>query len=97
MNSIICEGIHTKCKIKFYYEGGTRIVEPFCYGVNSKGDEVLRAYQTDGYSQSDKPYGWRIYIVHKISSISLLNDSFSGNRPYYNPNDRAMVRIYCCI
>lgn len=97
MNSLICEGINKKCKIQFYYEDGMRIVEPFCYGLNNKGNEVLRAYQTGGYSKSGNPCGWRIYNIAKVSSITILNDRFDGNRPEYNPDDKQMLRVFCNI
>jgi hypothetical protein len=97
LNSIICEGINRRCKIQFKYEGETRVVEPFFYGINTKGNEVLRAFQTDGYSQSANPFGWRIYNVAKISAITLLNDSFDGCRSDYNKNDKQIPTLICNI
>ena len=97
MNSNICEAIKLKRKIQFYYEGGTRTVEPYCYGINAKGNEVLRAYQTSGYSQSGNPGGWRLFITAKINSLILLNDGFDGNRSEYNPYEKQMTRIYCNV
>lgn len=31
-------------QVEFNYDGFTRVVEPFCYGVNREGHEVLRGY-----------------------------------------------------
>lgn len=97
MNSKICEAINSKRVIQFDYNGGMWLVEPFCYGISSKGNEILRGYQTGGYSESGKPEGWKLFDLSKVSGLEITNISFEGIRPDYNPNDRAMVRIYCCI
>jgi len=34
MRTDICSAINAKKVIQFYYNGGTRLVEPFCYGVH---------------------------------------------------------------
>ena len=44
MNSNICDAIENQFVIEFYYEREIRIVEPHCYGVSSKGNEIIRGY-----------------------------------------------------
>jgi len=50
MNLEICAAIRTRSVIQFYYDGGLRTVEPHCHGVSKDGNELLRGYQTGGYS-----------------------------------------------
>lgn len=57
MNPIICSAIRSKQVIRLYYRGGFRMIEPFCYGASTAGSELLRAYQTGGYSESGSPSG----------------------------------------
>ncbi len=52
MNSIICSAIRSHNVIRFYYDSGYRTAEPFCHGAGSAGNDLLRAYQTDGHSES---------------------------------------------
>lgn len=97
MNSSICEAIKTKKVISFFYDGGVRIVEPFCYGCNTKNNDVLCAYQIGGYSSSGNPDGWKLYIVSNMSDFTITNKSFLGRRDGYNPADKRMINIYCNI
>lgn len=97
MNPTICESIKSKKIIHFYYDGGLRTVEPFCYGVGTEGNDLLRGYQTGGFSESGNSSGWKLFDLSKASSLEKTNTIFQGIRPYYNPNDKAMVKVYCCI
>lgn len=94
MDSEIVNAIRNKNLLEFYYDGGTRVVEPHCYGLTTKGSEGLRAYQVDGYSSSGK-MGWKMFDMGKARSIKALNQSFSNPRSGYRRGDRGMGRIYC--
>lgn len=94
----ICSAINSKQVIEVYYNGGTRLVEPFCYGVHKNtNNEVLRCYQISGYSESGEPVGWKLFLATNISNLVITNKHFAGSREYYNPNDKAMTTIYCHI
>lgn len=97
MNTMICSAINSKKVIRFDYNGGFRTVEPFCHGLSTAGNEVLRGYQTGGYSESGDSVGWKLFQVSKISSMTITNDYFDVKRPGYNPNDSAMTTIYCNV
>lgn len=94
MNSVICSAIRNKQVIQFFYNGGTRVVEPHCHGVTTAGNEGLRAYQISGYSESGK-MGWKMFDLNHASSIIILDDTFSSPRPGYNRDDKGMSQIYC--
>ncbi len=97
MNPMICSAIRSKQVTRFYYNGGFRTVEPFCYGVSTTGHEVLRGYQTGGDSESGDPMGWKLFRVAEIASLTITNGHFDTIRPGYNPNDPAMTTIYCHV
>jgi hypothetical protein len=91
----ICSAIELNRVIKFYYNGGIRLVEPFCCGVHkTTGSNVLRGYQIGGYSESGETEGWKLFQVSEISELVITDDTFSCSRANYNPNDKAMSTIY---
>jgi len=94
MNSVLCKTILEKKVIRFYYDGGYRLAEPHCYGVSKDGNELLRAYQTGGYSESNNPMGWKLFRLDELSNLSTTEDSFTNSRLQYDPNDKAMASIY---
>jgi hypothetical protein len=95
MNSIICSAIQQHNVLHFYYNGGFRFVEPFCYGLGTSGHELLRGYQISGYSESQGLPPWRLFKVDEIQSLTIADSHFTIARPDYNPDDSAMQHIYC--
>jgi predicted DNA-binding transcriptional regulator YafY len=93
---LICNAIAEKKIIQFRYDGYTRIVEPFCCGINTKDNYVLRSFQIGGHS-STKKNGWKMFDLADISKLEILDDRFEGNRKGYNPKDSAMVKFFCHI
>lgn len=94
MNSIICNAIDNKEVLEFCYHGENRVIEPFCYGVSTSGNEVLRAFQISGYSDSGKSFGWKMFKVNEMKYIHDKGLKFNGKREHYNPNDKNMVEIF---
>src|SRR3979490_801243 len=96
MDSSICSAIRNRKVLRLVYDWGNRVVEPHCYGVNDKGHELLRCYQTSGESKSNEPRGWKIFRVDEINQLTALDQSFAAPRQGYNRGDIAMTReIYC--
>jgi hypothetical protein len=84
--------------MSFYYRGGIRFVEPFCYGLHKgSGNEVLRGYQVGGFSEFGEPFGWKLYPVDEISKLVITDDNFRGDRKNYDPDDPMMRKIICKI
>ncbi len=54
MKEIICDAIEKRKILSFDYKGLERIVEPYAFGTNSKGNYKLGAYQIGGFSESKK-------------------------------------------
>lgn len=97
MENIIREAIANKQLLEFIYKDELRIVEPYTFGVTTKGNDVLSGYQIDGESTSSNELGWRLFTLDKIDNLNLLEDDFSGDRDEYNPNDSRMSHIYCTL
>ncbi len=95
-NAVVCQAIESRKVLRFFYNGGFRTVEPFCHGVSTAGNFVLRGFQSGGYSES-KRVGWKMFEITKISRLSVLDENFDGRRPHYNPNDSAMVKIFARV
>lgn len=93
MNTEIIKAIKSKKLIEFDYDGESRTVEPHCYGLTNKGNEVIRAFQIDGYSSSGV-MGWKLYDISKADRINVLDLSFDV-REGYKKGDKGMSRIYC--
>ena len=94
MKILITQAIENRRLIEFVYDGGRRVVEPHCFGKNFKGNEIVRAFQVDGYSSTGK-MGWKLYDIAKVSSLLLLDDVFLNPRLDYVKGDKGMTIIYC--
>ena len=95
MNSTICAAIAARQLLQFHYTGGLRTVEPYRHGRSTAGHEVLRAYQVSGFSSSRQATGWKLFDVAKMADLRPTPETFSHNRPGYQPKDRAMLVVYC--
>lgn len=93
MNTKIINAIKQTQILEFIYDGENRIVEPHCYGLTTKGNEAIRAYQIDGFSSSGK-MGWKMYDLSKAEDICLLDETFEI-RDDYKKGDKGMSRIFC--
>lgn len=84
------EAIINRQVVRFVYDGLQREVE---LGTTTAGRPALRAYQTAGGSRSGTVPGWHLFSLDKIGGIAMIQESFSGERPWYNPVDKAMSTI----
>lgn len=96
MNSTITTAIAEKRVLELRYHGYSRIVEPYAYGRDKGGDEILRCYQTSGGSESGERVGWKLLKVREVFSLHLTKDAFVA-RPEYRRNDKAMAYVFSQI
>lgn len=95
MKAIICEAIEKRRLLQFSYDDLTRIVEPHIFGRKTSGRDVLSGWLVEGYTESDSAPYWRNYLVENMDFIILLDETFSGTREGYNPEDKSMEKVYC--
>jgi hypothetical protein len=97
MKADICSAINSRQCIEFYYHGGFRIVEPFCFGVIMHRDrEALLCYQVSGHVEFGEPVGWKLYRFSEMSRLAVIDSCFAV-RPDYNPDRIRMSLIYCRV
>jgi len=98
MNETIVQAIQGRKLLSVWYNGGTRLIEPHCYGLGKAGQELLRCYQVSGYSSSNQPTGWKLMTASNLQSIMSVDRTASSPRPGYNPNgDKAIPTVYAMI
>jgi hypothetical protein len=89
MDQRLAEAVQQRRRLRFQYNGKTRLVEPQCYGIGTKGTELLRARQLQGGQQQEP-----LFDVSKIVDLEILSDSFVRPGPNYKKDDSAMKTIY---
>lgn len=97
MDELIIEAIENKNLLEFYYKNHHRIVEPHTFGVSTKGNNNLSAYQIDGTSDSGVVPDWKLFTVSKIKGLQVLEDTFAKPRNGYTTGDSRMEIIYAEI
>lgn len=98
MKEIITKAITERIVIQFEYDGFTRIVEPFTLGIHkTTNNTVLRSFRVGGYSKSEREPQWRLFDLSNITNLKLTNQKAMNFREYYNPNDKDMSFIICCV
>jgi hypothetical protein len=90
MNSSIADAIRQKRRLRFTYNGRARVAEPQCYGIGTRGTELLRVHQIEGGAQREP-----LFDVSKITDLVMLDQFFTRPGPNYKKNDSAMVTIFC--
>ncbi len=94
MNDVIIEAIENRKLLEFNHMGHHRIVEPHTFGISSKGNDNLSAFQIDGTSERNNVPDWGLFTIDKIVDLKILNKKFEGTRPKYTRGDSRMVEIY---
>ncbi len=94
---LIQEAIRKRALLEFHYHGRLRVVAPYCFGISTRGVEVLRAIQVRGLSASGGLGFGKLWAVAEMTNPRMLDESFVPADPNYNPNDSGMKQIYCCI
>lgn len=90
IHDTLSSAIENRSVLRVTYYPGTRIVEPHAYGLSSRGNPLLRAFQTEGASASDRPFAWKLFRVDRIADLLVLDSTFSVPRDGYARNDAAM-------
>ena len=85
---MLVRSIQEKRRLRFTYNGKPRLIEPQCYGIGTKGTELLRAHQIEGGSQPEP-----LFDVSKIRDLVALDEFFTKPAPNYKENDSAMKTI----
>lgn len=118
-SSRVITSIKNRTVNKIYFDGdetmrpGYRSIEIYAYGKSYAGNDVIRAWQRGGVS--DTPHGdghdklkeipgWRLFNVagieqfdNTIQKFDASEDFMSRERPNYNAHDKQMRNIYYAL
>lgn len=86
---IIIEAISKKKVVSFTYKDRFRVVEPHTFGVDSKRQMTLSAWQRSGGSGE----GWRDFHIKKMSELKLTDEYFIEPREGYRRGDSTLEKI----
>lgn len=92
----ICDAIRLKHVIRLEYHGGMREVEPYIYGRNGVGGELLRAFQLRGVSRSGESAGWKMFQIDDVTSVAVTFEPFRP-RAGYDPSDKIITFVNCRV
>lgn len=94
---LICDAIRTRSLLEFRYHGLIRLVEPYCHGFSTRGNELLRAAQIGGSSSSGGFGFGKLWSVADIVEARLVDKRFEPRDLAQSPADHAMAQIHCRI
>jgi hypothetical protein len=89
MNQLLVSAIEQRRRLRFLYNGRTRLVEPQCYGIGTTGSELLRAHQLQGGREREP-----LFNVSKMNELEVLDEAFVRPGPNYKKDDSAMRTIF---
>lgn len=91
LNTII-DAINQRKTLALTYKLISREVEPHAVGKSSKGELLLRCYQTRG-GHVEAGHEWDLLKVSNIVSLRLTGEGFAGPRPGYKRGDKMLAVI----
>ncbi|MBV7596480.1 hypothetical protein ACW5WU_15685 [Aeromonas encheleia] len=89
----LMSAIKSRSEIEFTYSGYARVAQPVAIGESSKGNTVLRCYQTKGMHVTPG-HEWDLCLVDDISNLVITNNTFHIDPPGYKKGDKHMKKIY---
>jgi hypothetical protein len=89
---VLCDAIRLRHVVRFLYHGGVREVEPYVYGRDADGNELLRGFQVRGASRSGEVAGWKMFHVEDMTSVAVTFEAFVPRTPY-DPVDKVIVFV----
>ena len=88
IQALIVAAIAQRRRLRFVYNGKSRLVEPQCLGIGHRGTRLLRAHQLQGGSQREP-----LFDVARLQQLTVLEDRFTRPGPNYTRDDSAMQTI----
>lgn len=81
--------------IQLHYGQYYRVVEPYVFGSDSRGEDVLRAYQVAGFDGLQRDIGWKWFNTRHIGNVVILSTQFQHERTGTPLPPGAIRRVYC--
>lgn len=115
----VINSIKNRIVNKIYFDGdetsrpGYRTIEIYAFGKTAAGNDVIRAWQRGGVSDTPRGDGmdklkeipgWRLFSCSGIQQFDNTIQKFiateselRANRPGYNPHDEQMQTVYYAL
>lgn len=97
MLEIVKQAIENRNLLEFTYQNQLRIVEPYTYGTNRNGNELLSAYQIAKECDSIDKLGWKIFVLDEVNDLKVLKNSFKVVRTEHNLDDLKMTSVFSTV
>jgi predicted DNA-binding transcriptional regulator YafY len=82
----IIDSITDRRVLAFDYAGAHRTVNPHAlFRAGKRKKSVLHAWQTEGVSNTRVPPCWGNFRLDRISNLTVMDETFSGGQPDFNP------------
>ncbi len=89
MLQTIIDAINQRKTLALTYKQINREVEPHAVGKSSKGELLLRCFQTRG-GHVEPGHEWDLLKVANISNLAATSQGFTGPRQGYQRGDKAL-------
>ncbi len=97
IEAMLSQAVRGKNLVEFYYEGGTKVLEPHMVAHNKTGHILLNGWFVRGDSRFGEE-GFQEYMLAGISALRILPEFFPKARFGYNPlDDSKYANIQCCL
>lgn len=93
----IYEAIEHRHLIQMYYGDYSRIIEPRAYGSDSRGLDMLKAYQIAGCDTFGRHIGWKWFQAKEMEAVIVLSTHFVSQRSESTLRPRPLQRVYCQV
>lgn len=93
MSDIIERAIAQKRKLKLCYDGYSRTVEPYAFGLCPGGRHLLMCFQTEVQGSSNTPNNWYFIRPHSRIPVEALDESFTRFQSGYIRNHPAFKTV----
>ena len=89
-----CEALRKAKVLNLRYDGFSRRLEVHAVGYTKAGYPVMRAWQIDGGSKTER-IGWKLMRLDEAAGAEITQDPSSAPRRWYKRGDPAIDRILC--
>lgn len=91
--ALIADAMARRHLLRLSYNGDERLVQPYVYGKDYRGQHLLSAYQVAGASTSGASEGWKFFRMDRVAWVEITPLHFTP-RAEYQPGDRAFGEIW---
>jgi hypothetical protein len=93
MSSTIKKAITQRRKLQLRSAHGSRIVEPYAFGLDMEGRPLLLCFEYGAQEHASCSCYWRLVYLDELVSIEMLEEAFGRNQSGYVRNHPAFHTV----